>query len=130
MMLEHTSNAQATLSLCTLIRQHPLTSVLSLSSSINKHIQAPSQEIAAAAAAAMADDVMEELRQVYSALDTRDLLDELRNRGLRADGVRCLCVPCMSMCVCGSRFWSERLDLPPSLSNTLASSSTHARTHT
>jgi hypothetical protein len=33
-------------------------------------------------------DGVEELRQVYAALETRDLLDEMRNRGLRTDGVR------------------------------------------
>lgn len=36
------------------------------------------------------DDPVEELRQVYAALETRDLLDEMRNRGLRADGVRAI----------------------------------------
>jgi hypothetical protein len=35
-------------------------------------------------------DPLEELRQVYAALETRELLDEMRNRGLRADGVSAL----------------------------------------
>lgn len=81
----------------------------------------------------MADDAMEELRQVYSALDTRDLLDELRNRGLRADGVRCAVrvFMCVSICVCVC-VWLSLLEraTPPTISHTLGSSSTHARTHT
>lgn len=49
-------------------------------------------------------DQFEELRQVYSAFSTGDLLEELRNRGLRADGVRCLHV-----CLCMYMGWINQV---------------------